>query len=159
MSSTAKRFQQFINIDPFPVWTERTSPPVFFFLIHSKTKFNIVAIAQDRADTVDGQVAYVIMGQKEIAEKDITYEDIHCISTILRDCDDIELGFTMYEEEENGWRCSFRSDGKWINVNELLKPFGGGGHISAAGLKYRTDNVEELKKQILDRVAEMKKKQ
>ena len=53
MSSTAKRFQQFINIDPFPVWTERTSPPVFFFLIHGKTKFNIVAIAQDRADTVD----------------------------------------------------------------------------------------------------------
>ena len=46
-------------------------------------------------------------------------EDIHCISTILRDCDDIELGFTMYEEEENGWRCSFRSDGKWINVNEM----------------------------------------
>ena len=108
---------------------------------------------------MDGRVAYVIMGQKEITEKDITYEDIHCISTILRDCDDIELGFTMYEEEENGWRCSFRSDGKWINVNELLKPFGGGGHISAAGLKYQTDNVEELKKQILDRVAEMKKKQ
>ena len=79
---------------------------------------------------MDGRVAYVIMGQKEIAEKDITYEDIHCISTILRDCDDIELGFTMYEEEENGWRCSFRSDGKWINVNELLKPFGGGGHLS-----------------------------
>ena len=70
-----------------------------------------------------------------------------------------QLGFTMYEEEENGWRCSFRSDGKWINVNELLKPFGGGGHISAAGLKYQTDNVEELKKQILDRVAEMKNKQ
>lgn len=51
---------------------------------------------------MDGKIAYVIMGQKEIAEKDISYEDIHCISTILRDCDDIELGFTMYEEEENG---------------------------------------------------------
>ena len=31
----------------------------------------------------------------------------------------------MYEEEENRWRCSFRSDGKWINVNELLQTFGG----------------------------------
>ena len=83
--------------------------------------------------TMDGKVAYVIMKQTEIAEKGITYEDIHCINTILRDCDDIELEFTMYEE--NGWRCSFRSDGKWINVNELLKPFGGGGNVSAAGLK------------------------
>jgi bifunctional oligoribonuclease and PAP phosphatase NrnA len=51
---------------------------------------------------MDGKIAYVIMGQKEIAEKDISYEDIHCISTILRDCDDIELGFTMYEDAPSG---------------------------------------------------------
>ena len=107
---------------------------------------------------MDGRVAYVIMGQKEIAEKDITYEDIHCISTILRDCDDIELGFTMYEEEENGWRCSFRSDGKWINVNELLNLWRWRTYLRSR-IKYRTDNVEELKKQLLDRVAEMKNKQ
>ena len=36
----------------------------------------------------------------------------------------------MYEEEENRWRCSFRSDGKWINVNELLQAFCGGGHAA-----------------------------
>lgn len=113
-------------------------------------------ILRSAVRAMDGKIAYVIMGQKEIAEKDISYEDIHCISTILRDCDDIELGFTMYEEEENGWRCSFRSDGKWINVNELLQPFGGGGHISAAGLKYRTNNVEELKEQILNRVEKLR---
>ena len=65
------------------------------------------------------------------------------------------VGFTMYEEDKDVWRCSFRSDGKWVNVNELLQPFGGGGHISAAGLKYKTDNVEELKNRILDRVEEL----
>lgn len=108
---------------------------------------------------LDGNVACVYINRAESEAEGISYEDIHPISGFLRDCEDIQLGFTMYEEEENGWRCSFRSDGKWINVNELLKPFGGGGHISAAGLKYRTDNVEELKKQILDRVAEMKNKQ
>ena len=121
------------------------------------TLYNRADILRSAVRAMDGKVAYVIMGQKEIAEKDISYEDIHCISTILRDCDDIELGFTMYEEEENGWRCSFRSDGKWINVNELLQPFGGGGHISAAGLKYRTGNVEELKEQILERVENLSK--
>lgn len=104
---------------------------------------------------MDGKVAYVIMDAKEHTEKKIIYEDIHCVSTILRDCDDIELGFTMYEEDKDVWRCSFRSDGKWVNVNELLQPFGGGGHISAAGLKYKTDNVEELKNRILDRVEEL----
>ena len=104
---------------------------------------------------LDGNVAYVMINEKERDEKKIEYEDFRKIGSILRDCEDIKLGFTMYEESKNVWRCSFRSDGKWIDVNELLQFFGGGGHVSAAGLKYRTDNVEGLKKQILDRVAEM----
>ena len=105
---------------------------------------------------MDGKVAYVQVNEKERLEKDIRYEDIHNISSILRDCADIELGFTMYEENTNRWRCSFRSDGKWINVNTLLEPFGGGGHISAAGLRYETKDVEGLKERILDRVLEMR---
>ena len=75
------------------------------------------------------------------------------IATILN------LVLPCMRKKKTGGDVLSRSDGKWINVNELLKPFGGGGHVSAAGLKYQTDNVEELKKQILDRVAEMKKKQ
>lgn len=50
----------------------------------------------------------------------------------------------MYEEEENRWRCSFRSDGKWINVNELLQAFGGGGHAAAAGVRKRTNDVDKF---------------
>ena len=51
----------------------------------------------------------------------------------------------MYEEEENRWRCSFRSDGKWINVNKLLQTFGGGGHAAAAGVRKRTNDVEKFR--------------
>ena len=51
----------------------------------------------------------------------------------------------MYEEEENRWRCSFRSDGKWINVNELLQTFGGDGHAAAAGVRKRTNDVEKFR--------------
>ena len=50
----------------------------------------------------------------------------------------------MYEEEENRCRCSFRSDGKWINVNELLQTFGGGGHAAAVGVRKWTNDVEKL---------------
>ena len=59
---------------------------------------------------LDGKVAYVCVDQKESKEKEIRYEDIHPIAEILRDCEDIELSFTMYEEAENKWRCSFRSE-------------------------------------------------
>ena len=63
----------------------------------------------------------------------------------------------MYEEEENRWRCSFRSDGKWINVNELLQAFCGGGHAAAAGVRKRTNDVDKFRQEILERIVMMRK--
>lgn len=105
---------------------------------------------------MDGKVAYVCIDKETSLEKGIGYQDIHPISGILRDCEDIELGFSMYEEEAGIWRCSFRSDGIWIDVNELLKPFGGGGHAGAAGLRKETSDPEQLRKDILVRITEMR---
>ena len=106
---------------------------------------------------LDGKVAYVCISRAESEAEAISYEDIHPISGFLRDCEDVELGFTMYEEEENRWRCSFRSDGKWINVNKFLQEFGGGGHAAAAGVRKRTDNVEKFRQEILERIRLMRK--
>ena len=63
----------------------------------------------------------------------------------------------MYEEEDNRWRCSFRSDGKWINVNELLQAFCGGGHAAVAGVRKRTNDVEKFRQEILERIVMMRK--
>lgn len=106
--------------------------------------------------TDDGKTAYVVIDRHTADEKAISYEDIQPVSGCLRDCEDLEIGFTMFEEEPGAWRCSFRSDGKRINVNDLLRPFGGGGHAGSAGLRIRTDNIEKLKQQILELMAEMK---
>lgn len=114
-------------------------------------------ILQKTICVMDGKVAYVFMTREECDEKGIGYEDIHPISGVLRDCEDIELGFTFYEEEKGLWRCSFRSDGIWINVNELMNPFGGGGHAGAAGLRKKTDQPEQLIRDILSRVSELRK--
>ena len=67
-----------------------------------------------------------------------------------------ESEVTMYEEEKNRGRCSFRSDGKWINVNELLQAFGEGGH-AAAGVCKRTNDVEKFRQEILERIVVMRK--
>lgn len=106
---------------------------------------------------VDNQSAFVIVNREMIEQKGISYEDIHSVSESLRDCEDVKLGFTMYEEEPGRFRCSFRSDGKWINVNELLAPFGGGGHAGSAGVRKRTDDPDEFLEMILQRVEEIKK--
>ncbi len=102
------------------------------------------------------EASIIIDHHAESEAEGISYEDIHPISGFLRDCEDIQLGFTMYEEEENRWRCSFRSDGKWINVNELLQVFGGGGH-AAAGVRKRTNDVEKFRQEILERIVAMRK--
>ena len=113
-------------------------------------------ILKNAIRVLDGKVAYVCINKEEKVKKNISYEEIHPISSILRDCADIELGFTMYEEEPDRWRCSFRSDGKWIDVNELITPFGGGGHAGAAGLRKRTSDMEELRSQILEKVKKLR---
>lgn len=55
------------------------------------------------------------------------------------------------------WRCSFRSDGIWLNVNKLLHPFGGGGHAGASGLRMNTKEPEALLERILKQIKTMKK--
>lgn len=105
---------------------------------------------------MDGKIAYVIMDREMISKYKISYEDIHPFSSILRDCEDVELGFTMYEEAEDQWRCSFRSDGKWIDVNQLIQFFGGGGHAGAAGLKKKTSEPLVLLENIISKVKEIK---
>ena len=53
---------------------------------------------------MEGKVAYVYMSYQEAKKLHISYEDIHPISGMLRDCEDIEMGFSMYEEAPNIWR-------------------------------------------------------
>lgn len=106
--------------------------------------------------TCNGKVAYVYLDRENSERFGIGYEDIHPISGFLRDCEDIELGFTMYEEFPDYWRCSFRSDGKWIDVNELLIPLGGGGHAGAAGLRKKTCNPEKLREDVLRRIVNLR---
>ena len=105
---------------------------------------------------LQGQVAYIFLTKEECEKYEFCYEDIHPISGFLRDCEDVQMAFTIFEEEPGIWRGSFRSDGKWINVNELMKPFGGGGHAAAAGLRKKTDQPEKLLEDILDKIEQMR---
>ena len=103
---------------------------------------------------MEGKVAYIFLSYEDSQRLGLAYEDIHPMSGILRDCQDVELGFTVFEETPGFARCSFRSDGRWINVNELLAPFGGGGHAGAAGLKKKSEDLPGLLQEILGAVRE-----
>jgi phosphoesterase RecJ-like protein len=51
---------------------------------------------------------------------------------------------------KNGFKVSFRSKGK-IPVNKLAGEFGGGGHLNAAGARFRDVKMERMIQIILDK--------
>ena len=130
----------------------------------SKGEFNSVAQANGGLENMinwEGKDKDLLALIKYIAEEDKlekVLENPQVIKTpVVRNGRQSTGCFTMYEEEENRWRCSFRSDGKWINVNELLQTFGGGGHAAAAGVRKRTNDVEKFRQEILERIVMMRK--
>jgi phosphoesterase RecJ-like protein len=102
----------------------------------------------------NGQIAYVYADQETIARENLTYDDIHPLSNILRDFSDITVAFTMYEESPGFWRCSFRSDGN-IDVNTLLIPYGGGGHTGASSLMQNLEEPEKTREELIDKIIKL----
>lgn len=68
----------------------------------------------------------------------------------FRSVKNIDLGVVGLEEEKGKMVLSFRSKGK-INVSQLAKIFGGGGHFHASGATVKGD-FEELKRIIIKKI-------
>ena len=65
----------------------------------------------------------------------------------------------LFEEVEPGLvRLSFRSKDKKINVDQIARQFGGGGHAAAAGARLRGDR-QEIEKRVLEAVRAVLPKQ
>lgn len=58
----------------------------------------------------------------------------------------VEVGLFIREVEPGYFKMSFRSKGN-VNVNQIAKLFGGGGHIHAAGARYH-GNFKDLREKI-----------
>lgn len=66
-----------------------------------------------------------------------------------------EVGLFIREAKPNFFKVSFRSKGL-VNVMEVAKVFGGGGHAHAAGARFE-GNYNELKKRLISEVAKQLK--
>ncbi|MDR2939470.1 MAG: bifunctional oligoribonuclease/PAP phosphatase NrnA [Clostridiales bacterium] len=80
---------------------------------------------------IDGDVAFSFFTIGEMKELNVDVTDLDYIITYMMNIDNICTGVFIYETEENIFKVSLRS--KVINVSELAKSFGGGGHVNAAG--------------------------
>lgn len=104
--------------------------------------------------TAEGRIAdwqLVYSTQEELGLKP---EDSEGLIDMIRAVEGVQVA-AFFEELEDGMiRVSMRSKNKAINVCEVAKVFGGGGHIMAAGI--RTEGtLEGIREQVL---AELKKR-
>ena len=112
-------------------------------------QFNIKKIALDNLEFYyNGKVAISYITEEDMINTGVDQNDCGILVNIPLEIEGIEVSIFLrkYKEEI---RVSLRS--KHINVNEIVKVFGGGGHINAAGVTVKMP-YEEIKKQVLEEV-------
>ena len=115
----------------------------------TRNQFNIKKIALDNLEFYyDGKVAISYITEEDMINTGVDQNDCGILVNIPLEIEGIEVSIFLrkYKEEI---RVSLRS--KHINVNEIVKVFGGGGHINAAGVTVKMP-YEEIKKQVLEEV-------
>ena len=99
----------------------------------------------------DKKVAWVKLDNKQFSSRKANSSDIEGFADFVRSIENVEIAFTMIEDEDGQIKLSFRSQGNYI-VNDVAKQFGGGGHKYAAGAKVNSLKMEELEKEILSHI-------
>jgi phosphoesterase RecJ-like protein len=95
----------------------------------------------------ENSIGYMKITQKDFNELKALESDTENFVNVITSIEGVKLGM-LFIELKNGFKVSFRSKGK-IPVNKLAGIFGGGGHINAAGARFRDVEMTSLIPQIL----------
>lgn len=77
-------------------------------------------------------LTWISISKAIMTESEATSEDLEGLIEYARSIEGTELAILFRETNEGGTKISFRSNGE-VDVNELARQFGGGGHVKAAG--------------------------
>jgi phosphoesterase RecJ-like protein len=79
----------------------------------------------------DGKLAWGIVTEKMLADTKAKPEDLTGVVDRIRATEGVEVAI-LFREEQGKTKINFRSKEK-VNVSEIAKRFGGGGHVKASG--------------------------
>jgi len=88
------------------------------------------------------KVGYMIITQKDFNDFNAIESDTENFVNNILSVEGVKLGM-LFIELKNGFKVSFRSKGK-IPVNKLAGEFGGGGHINAAGARFKESKLQDM---------------
>lgn len=89
------------------------------------------ALATLEVDEEHG-IAWMVVPTEAIAELGATPEDLEGMVDVPRGIEGVNVGLLFRASSHGEIKVSFRSNGP-VNVNELARRFGGGGHVRASG--------------------------
>jgi len=98
----------------------------------------------------EGKIAWVTITQRMFKNTNTTAEDTENFADHPRKVKGVEVGVLFREDRRNSYKISLRSKGK-VNVADIARAFGGGGHASAAGCNLRGP-LPEVRKKVLNAV-------
>lgn len=112
----------------------------------SKMKFENEILS--RVDFFDNK-AYVGIEEKICKKYGVQIGDSESIVNMLRDLKGVEVACILKEYGPNDFRVSLRSK-EYVDVSEIARNNGGGGHIRASGFSIKKDNFKEAEQVILN---------
>lgn len=99
----------------------------------------------------DGRIAYTYVDNAMLEKTGARLEDASRIANYLNEVAGVEVG-VYFEEQSDNTKISWRAAGN-LNVAEIAKCFGGGGHDAAAGANLKM-TMEEAMAAVLARTEE-----
>ncbi len=90
-----------------------------------------------------GKAAALVITQELLAKAGADYEDTERLVNIPRSIEGVEIGATLKERPEGGFKVSLRT-GETVDASQICAVFGGGGHKRAAGCLIKQTAEETL---------------
>ena len=116
-------------------------------MVQTKAQFLLSRIANDRLEFFNkNRIAFTYVYMKDEKKVNADTGDHEGIVDIGRNIEGVEVSI-FAREYEDGFKVSFRSN-EYVDVAEIAKVFGGGGHCRAAGCVVNMP-LEEFKKAVL----------
>jgi phosphoesterase RecJ-like protein len=110
----------------------------------------LTVVLESLALDLNGKVGSMIVTQKNFARTCALQEHAEGFVDLPRTIEGVEISILFSELEEDYFKLSLRSKGRF-NVERVAGKFGGGGHVNAAGCRIRGD-IASVKQRVLAQI-------
>lgn len=121
------------------------------FIVKSMGRMQLDSILTKQLESyADGKCMLVCITKELMDKYGIDESELDGVAGFPLQVEGAEVGIVLKEREKNFFRISMRSADK-VNVSEICRCFGGGGHIKAAGCSIEA-SAEDAKRMLVEAV-------